>query len=187
MKKRSLATRHLTVTLLVTLTLTLSLSIAAQQGVTPEKSQRSASLETSLGQLERDLKESVALDFRHRFARRTYVRLKQRGGCNISLQVSQVPSSSYVNHPDRPATDLSLAEWRINLTDLDAAEVKVERPANGDYRVIRFATLAGKESIKWNGFGVGDVKWTSGGRLDVGEKQAPQVAAALQQAIVACR
>lgn len=183
MKKTSIATSCL----FVTLTLVLSLEISAQQNARAEKSKGSASLERSLDQLGQGLKESVAIDFRHGYFRRTYVRLKQRGGCNISFQESLVPSSSSVREAFKPATDLSYAEWRVNLTDLEIAEVKIETPAKGDYRAIRFATIGGKESIKWTGFGVGDAGWVSEGRIDIGEKYAPQVAAALEQAIIACR
>lgn len=184
MKKTSLTT----LCLLVTLTLVLSLDISAQQNARAEKSKGSASLERSLDQLGQGLKQSVAIEFRQwHGARKTYVRLKQRDGCNISFQVSQVPSSPYVNEHNQPPPDLSYAEWRVNLSNLDIAEVKIETPAKGDYRVIRFATIEGQETIKWKGFGVGDAGWVSEGRINVGEKDAPQVAAALKQAIIACR
>ena len=175
--------------LFATLTLMPPFDISAQQNAKAEKSKASSPVvERALGQLAEGLKESVATEFRQwNGARKTYVRLKQRGGCNISFQVSQVPSSPYVNGQNQPPPDLSHAEWRVNLSDLDIAEVKIEQPTKGDHRAIRFATIGGRESIKWKGFGVGDVGWVSGGRIDVGEKYAPQIAAALEQAIIACR
>lgn len=180
-------TSFITPCLLVTLILVLSLDIPAQQNARGEKSKRSASVERLLDQLGQELRKSVAIDFGQRYLRRTYVRLKQRDGCNISFQVSQVPSSPYVHEPNKPATDLSNAEWRVNLSDLDIAEVRIETPPKGDYRVIHFATIGGKESIKWKGFGVGDVGWVSRGGINIDEKYAPQVGAALEQAISACR
>ena len=80
-----------------------------------------------------------------------------------------------------------MAEWKVNLSDLDIAELRIETPAKGDYRVIRFATMGSKESIKWKGFGVGEGGWVLEGRLDIGEKVIPQITAALKQAIIACR
>lgn len=166
---------------IVLLTLVLSLDTSAQ------KSTGSGSLERSLDQLGQELKQSVAIDYRQwTGARMTYVRLKQRDGCNISLQVSQVPSNPHVNRGNQAPADLSYAEWRVNLTDLDVAQVKIETPVK-DYRVIRFATSGGKESIRWKGIGAGDAGLVSRGWLDIGEKHAPQVAAALEQAIIACR
>jgi hypothetical protein len=185
MKKTSLTTFYL----LVTLTLALCLDISAQQNARAEKAKENASLERSLDQLGQELKQSVAIQSR-RFngPRKTYVRLKQRDGCNISLQVSQVPSNPYFNQRNQLPPDLSVAEWRLKLSDLDVAEVKIEAPAlEGDYRVIRFATTGGKEVIKWKGFGVGDGGWRSGGWIDIGEKYAHPVAAALTQAIIACK
>lgn len=183
MKKTSIATSCL----LVTLTLLLSLDISAQQNERAKKSKGSASLEGSLDQLGQVLKEGVVIEFNQWTGpRKTYVRLKQRGGCNISFQVSRVPSGSYVNKPNQPE-DLGYAEWRVNLSDLEVAEVKIETPVKGDYRVIRFATLGGKESIKWNGFGVADAGWVSEGRIYISGKYVPRVAAALEQAISACR
>jgi hypothetical protein len=183
MKKRLLITSCL----LVTLTLVLCLDVSAQQNPVPEKSKNSVSLEKSLDQLGEGLRDSVAIDVRLSYVRRTYVRLKERGGCEISFQVSQVPGSPYANQGYKPGPDLSSAEWRVNLSDLNVAEVKIETPAKGDYRVVSFATAGGKESIKWKGFGVGDVRWVSGGRIDISEGHAPKVAAALEQAIIACR
>jgi hypothetical protein len=171
----------------VMLALVLCVSGSAQQSDLKEKTQASASLEMSLDQLKRGLKESVALDFRHGYARRTYVRLKRTDGCNISFQVSQVPGSSKVHEPQQPGSDLSTAEWKVNLSNLDIAEVKIETAVKGDYRVIHFATIGRKESIKWKGFGVGEGGWVSEGRIDIGEKVTPRIAAALQQAIIACR
>jgi hypothetical protein len=75
----------------------------------------------------------------------------------------------------------------MNLSDLDIAEVRIETPAKGDYRVMHFATIGGKEPIKWKGFGVGEGGPVSGGRVDIGEKVAPHIAAALKQAIIACK
>ena len=73
---------------LVALTLGLCLKGTARQGERTEKAQAGAFPEASLDELERRLKESVALDFRNRYARRTYVRLKRKGGCNAVFQVS---------------------------------------------------------------------------------------------------
>ena len=179
MKKISLTTSCL----LVTLTLLLSLDISAQQNDRAKKSKGSASLERSLDQLGQVLKEGVVIEFNQwTGSRKTYVRLKQRGGCNITFQVSVlVPSLA----SEKERTGLSYAEWRVNLSDLDIADVKIETPAKGDYRVMRFATIGSKDSIKWNGFW--DAGWVSEGRFDIEEKYAPQVEAALQQAIIACR
>lgn len=174
--------------LIVTMTVALSFDTAAQQNVRVQKSKGLASLATSLNQLSQELKDSVAIEFRQWYGpRKTYVRLKQRDGCNISFQVSQVPSNGYVNQSNNSVPDLSYGEWRLNLSDLDLAEVKIEIPTNGDYRIIRFATIASKESIKWTGSGVEDAGWVSFGRINIGKKHARQVAAALGQAINACR
>jgi hypothetical protein len=172
---------------LVTLTLVLCLNGAAQKGNRTEKARAGASVEMSLDRLEQELKESVTLDFRMRYPRRTYVRLKRRGGCDITFQVSQVPGSAYVNESSQPGASLSSAEWRVSLSDLDADGVEMDRPEKGDYRVMRFATLGGREAIKLKGFGTGDVRWVREGRIDISEKAAPQVATALRQAIGACR
>jgi hypothetical protein len=187
MKKRAFTT----LCGLVTLTLLLSLhtsaqDISVQQNSREKKPKNVDALESSLAQLEQGLKASVAVDFRQRYARRTYVRLKRRDGCNISFQISYIPGSPYVNQTHKASPDLSYAEWKMNLSDLDIAEVKIERPAKGEYRVIRFATMGGKESLKWEG-GVQDVGWLSRGEIHVGEKEASQIAAALEQAIRACR
>jgi hypothetical protein len=187
MKRRSIITFCLS----VAVALVPNFNIAAQQNAKTEKSTRRASLDSSLGQLGQELKESVAIDFRHGYYRRTFVRLKRRDGCKITFQVSLVPSLSSANEPYIPATGLGYAEWRVNLSDLDVAEVWIEAPGasapKGDDSVIRFATAGGKASIKWNGFGVGDSRWASEGRIDVSEKYAPQVIATLQQAIMACK
>jgi hypothetical protein len=168
------------------LMLVLSLDISAQQNASAEKKDGVA-LARSLDQLGQGLKDSVAVELRQwNGPRKTYVRLKQREGCNITFQVSQVPSNSNVNLQNQLPPNLSYAEWRVNLSDLDIAAVKIEKPAKGDYRFIRFATIGGRESIKWRG-GVGDAGWVSWGRIDIEEKYAPQVAAALEQAIAACR
>lgn len=173
--------------ILVTLTLGLYLNGAAQQGERTKKPQAAVSVEMPLDQLEQRLKESVALDFRQRYTRRTYVRLKRKGGCDVSFQVSQVPGSPYFHDPQKPGPDLSTAEWSVNLSDLDPAGVEIGRPTKGDYRVIRFAALGGREAIKWRGLYVGDIGRMSEGRIDVAEKVAPQIEAALRQAIIACR
>ena len=183
MKKRSVTMPCI----LGLLILVLGVNGSAQQGGLKEKMPASASLELAFDQLKRELKESVALDFRHGYARRTYVRLKRRDGCNITFPVSQAPGNSTVHNPQRPVSDLSMAEWKVNLSDLDIAELRIETPAKGDYRVIRFATMGSKESIKWKGFGVGEGGWVLEGRLDIGEKVIPQITAALKQAIIACR
>ena len=188
MKKRAFATLCLLLTLILVLFLNISAQdVLVQQNAGAQKAKGIDSLESSLVQLELRLKESVAVDFQQSSARRTYVRLKRRSGCNISLHVSHVPGSPYVHEPGKPGPDLSSAEWRMNLADLDSGEIKIERPAKGDYSVIRFATLGGKASIKWKGFGVHDAAWKSHGQIHVGEKDAPLVAAALEQAILACR
>jgi hypothetical protein len=188
MKKTALTTLCLLATLNLVLSLNISArQIAVQQDARAEKSKGGDSLESSLALLEQGLKNTVANDFRQWDTRKTYVRLKRRGGCNIGLQVSLVPGSRYVNQNNKPGPDLSLAEWRVNLSDMDAAAVRIERAVRGDYSVIRFATMGGKESIKWTGFGVQSAGWKSEGQIHVGEKDAPQVAAALEQAIIACR
>ncbi|HUS10238.1 MAG TPA: hypothetical protein VMZ30_07210 [Pyrinomonadaceae bacterium] len=183
MKKTSLTLPFI----LVTLTLGLYLDGAAQQGERTKKPPATISSEMPLEQLEQRLKESVALDFRQWYVRRTYVRLKRKGGCDISFQVSQVPGNPYFHDPQKPGPDLSTAEWSVNLSDLDPVGVEIGRPTKGDYRVIRFAALGGREAIKWRGPGAGEVGRRSEGRFDVGEKVAPQIAAALTQAIIACR
>ena len=82
MKKRSVTMPCI----LGLLILVLGVNGSAQQGGLKEKMPASASLELAFDQLKRELKESVALDFRHGYARRTYVRLKRRDGCNITFQ-----------------------------------------------------------------------------------------------------
>ncbi len=149
--------------------------------------QGSASLEASLDQLEQALKRGAAIDFRMRFPRTTYTRLKRAGGCDISLRESQVPSGPHARDIGRPISDLSSAEWRVNLSGLDPAAVRVEKPSKGDYRIIHFAAAAGKEAIKWGGYGPGDASRVTQGRIYVGEEAAPTVAAALEKAITACR
>jgi hypothetical protein len=177
---------------LITLTFLLSSNTSAQDISVQQNSRAKTlnnvdSLESSLARLEQGLKGSVAVDFRQRYARRTYVRLKRRGGCNISFQISLIPGSPYVNQTHRASPELSSAEWRMNLSDLDSAEVKIEKPEKGDYRVIRFATMGGKASLKWEGFGVQDVGWPSRGEIHVSEKESSHIAAALEQAIRACQ
>lgn len=173
--------------LLVPLSLALTLDISAQQNAGAGKSTMSPNLESLLDQLGRELKESVVIEPRRwGGVRRTYVRLKHRGGCNITFQVSIVPSSPNANQPNRTPPDLSTAEWRVNLSDLDIAQLTIETPAIGDFRVMRFATIGGKESIEWKGFAPGDVGRMSGGWIYIG-RSGLQAAAALEQAIIACR
>jgi hypothetical protein len=183
MKKRSLTAACL----LVTLTLALCLNGAAQKGVRTEKAQAGDSLEMSLDSLEQALKESAALDFRQRYPRTTYTRLKRRGGCDISFQVSLVPGTASGHEPSRSGSELSYSELRMSLSDLDAAGVEVYRPETGDYSIIRFATLGGKEAIKSKDLAPGDVRQSRIGRLYVGENVAPRIVTALQQAITACK
>jgi hypothetical protein len=160
---------------------------AARQAGGQKGVKAGASLETALDQLEQGLKRSVAIDFRMRYPRRTYTRLKRAGGCDIDLRESQVPGGPHARDVGNPIADLSSAEWRVNLSELDPAGVKVEKPAKGDYRVIRFAAAEGKKAIKWSGYGPGAGGWTAEGRIYVGGDVAPEVATAFEKAITACR
>ena len=176
-----------TSSLIITMILALSVNAVAQQSVV-EQSKNPSSLTTSLKQLSEGLKESVAIRSRREYGpQKTYVRLKQRDGCNISFQVSLVPSNAHVHQGNEVPPPLSHAEWRLNLADLDLSQLKIDMPPNADFRIIHFATIASKESIEWTGFGVGDAKRVSLGEIDVDEKHASQVAAALGGAIKACR
>lgn len=159
-----------------------ALQAAGQEGV-----KAGASLEAALDQLEQALKRGVALDFRMRYPRRTYTRLKREGGCDIALRESQVPGGVNTSGSGVPVADLSSAEWRVNLSGLDPAGFKVEKPAKGDYRVIRFAAAGGKEAIKRQGFAPGDGGRVTEGRIYVGGDVASEVAAALEKAVNACR
>ena len=172
---------------LAALALTFSTYGSARQTGGREGVRAGAPLEAALDRLEQALKRGVALDFRMRYPRRTYTRLKRAGGCDIGLRESQVPGGASARDFGRPVAELSSAEWRMNLSDLDPAGVKVEKPAKGDYRVIRFAAAGGKETIKRQGFGPGDGGWVTEGLIYVGGDVAPEVAAALEKAITACR
>ncbi|HLM57404.1 MAG TPA: hypothetical protein VK422_14920 [Pyrinomonadaceae bacterium] len=146
-----------------------------------------ASLEASLDQLEQALKRGAAIDFRMRYPRTTYTRLKRAGGCDISLRESQVPGGAHARDVGNPVTDLSSAEWRVNLSGLDPAGVRVEKPSKGDYRIIHFAAAAGREAIRREGYWPGDAGRIAEGRIYVGEGAASAVATALEKAISACR
>lgn len=172
---------------LAALALAFSTSGFARQTGGREGVRAGASLEASLDQLEQALKKSVALDFRMRYPRRTYTRLKREGGCNISLRESQVPGGAHARDVGNPVADLSSAEWRVDLSGLDPAGVRVEKPAKGDYRVIHFAAAAGKEGIKREGYWPGDAGRIAEGRIYVGEDVASAVATALEKAVTACR
>lgn len=170
--------------LLVTLTLVLTLNVSAQQNAQVRQQKSSASLERSLAQLGQGLKQSVVSDLNQWTGpKKTYVRLKQRGGCAISFQVSEVPSVIYAT--SRQAVDLSVWELKVNLGELENSEIVL--PLQGDYKVILFSTIGGKESIRRTGVGVDVGRWSSVERIKIEEKYASQVAAALQQAIIACR
>lgn len=172
---------------LAALALAFSANGSAGQTGRREGVKAGASLETSLDQLEQALKSGAAIDFRMRYPRTTYTRLKRAGGCDISLRESQVPSGPHARATGSPITDLGSAEWRVNLSGLDPAAVRVEKPSKGDYRIIHFAAAAGKDAIKWGGYAPGDASRVTQGRIYVGEEAAPAVAAALEKAIAACR
>jgi hypothetical protein len=172
---------------LAALALAFSTYGPARQAGGQEGVKAGASLEAALDQLEQGLKRGVAIDFRMRYPRRTYTRLRRAGGCDIGFRESQVPGGALTSDPGRPVEDLSSAEWRVNLSELDPAGVKVEKPAKGEYRVIRFAAAGGKEAIRRQGFGPGDGGWVTEGRIYVGGDVASEVAAALEKAITACR
>lgn len=164
-----------------------SLAGASAAGTGRQENGRAGSqLEASLDELEQALKKSAALDFRQRYARRTYTRLKRAGGCEVGFVVSYVPGGAIASQPGQPAADLSRDEWRVNLSGLDRGGVTVEKPAEGDYRIVRFAALGGGEAIRRVGQAVTDGGPAPEGRLYVGEKEAPAVAAALERAIGAC-
>lgn len=168
--------------------LALSLYVSAQQDGQRETGKGNASLEAALGQLGRALKASVVFDSGMRYGRRT-VSLKRAGArCDISFQAMKYPRS-YVNESREQSSlpDFSYSEWKIKLSDLDPDKVAVENSAIGDQRVVRFATLAGKETIRLEGSTEQRVKTLSKGSIDVSTKMAAQVAAALEQAIIACR
>ena len=171
---------------LVALTLAFFTYGSARPAGGQEGVKAGASLEAALDQLEQALKKSVAIDVRMRYPRRTYTRLKRAGGCDIVFRESQVPGGSIASDPGRPVADLSSAEWRVNLSSLDPAGVKVDKTSKGEYRVIRFAAAGGKETIRRQGFGPGDGGWLSEGRIYVGGEVASEVAAALEKAITAC-
>lgn len=182
MKRFSLAMSCVVVGLALASSAGASAGLAGRQ----ENAGAGSRLEASLDELEGALKGSVALDFRQRYARRTYTRLKREGGCRVSFAVSRVPGGAIVSDPDRPAGDLSYEVWKVNLSGLDRGGVAVETPSKGDYRLVRFAALAGEEAIKLEGRAVGESGWAAEGRLYVGEKDAAAVAAALEGAISAC-
>ncbi len=185
MKKRAPAVAYI----LVALMLASPAAVPAQKNGRAEGAPADASLEASLDRLERELRGSVAVDFRQRYARRTYVRLKRRGGCDVSFRVSDDPPGRGLSESATPAYahPHPYAELRVSLSDLDPYGVRVERSAKGDYAVISFATLGGKESIRWEDFERQKAGWLSGGRIEVGGKDAPRVAEALGQAIASCR
>ena len=172
---------------LAALALAFSTYGSARQASGQEGVKAGASLEAALDQLEQGLKRSVALDFRMRYPRRTYTRLKRAGGCDIGFRETQVPGGVNARDSGRPVADLSSAELRVNLSGLDPAGVRVEEHAKGDYRVIRFAAAGGQKAIKRQGFGSGDGGWLTVGRIYVGGDVASEVAAALEKAINACR
>ena len=70
----------------------------------------------------------------------------------------------------------------MNLADVE--KVSIVLPYQG-ITGHSLDTIGGKESIKWAGLAAGDGP-SSVGRIDVAEKHAAQVAAALEQAIIAC-
>lgn len=172
---------------LAALALVFSASGSAQQTGRKEGVRAGGSLESSLDQLEEALKRSVALDFRMRYPRRTYTRLRRASGCDIGFRESQVPSGPRARAVGTPIVDLSAAELKVDLSGLDPAGVEVETPAKGDYRIIHFAAAEGRKAIKWTGYGPGDSGWLTEARIYVGEDVAPAVAAALEKAINACR
>ena len=172
---------------LAALALAFSTSGFARQTGGREGVRAGASLEASLDQLEQALKRGAAVDFRMRYPRTTYTRLKRAGGCDISLRESQVPSGPNARDIGSPISDLGSAEWRMNLSGLDPAGVRIEKPSKGDYRIIHFAAAAGKEAIKREGYGPGDASRVTQGRIYVGEDVASAVATSLEKAIAACR
>lgn len=171
---------------LVTLALGLCLDAAARQGRQSGKEQARASLEASLDQLERGLKEGAALAPGYHYPQTTRVRLKRSGGCNVSFRVSKTPGSLYGNDP-RLASELDTQELRVNLSGLDPASVELLKPnGGGNFLIVRFSALGGKEAIRRKG-SVYNKERTAAGQIDVEEKAAPQVAEALRQAITACK
>ena len=101
MKKISL----ITLCLLATLSLGFALNISAQENARTEKAKGNTPLATSLDQLGQELKQSTAIRLNQwTGSRKTYVRLKHSGGCDISFQVSHVPSVIYADN--RRSVDL---------------------------------------------------------------------------------
>jgi hypothetical protein len=68
---------------------------------------------------------------------------------------------------------------------LDIAQLTMGTPATGNFQIMRFATIGGKESIKWQGYAPGDVAWVSKGWVYIGGSGS-EVVAAFEQAIKAC-
>lgn len=183
MKMRSLASSCI----LVTLTLGLCLSGIARQGGQAAKAQTHASLDASLDQIERGLKDGAAVNPGYRSQQVTRVRLKRSGGCQVSFQVSLTPGTLSERYPYAPVNDIDTREMVVNLSELDAAGVELIKPNRGDFTIVGFSTLGGKEAIRVKGYGVYDSGRVAASRISVSKKAAPQVAEALRQAITACK
>jgi hypothetical protein len=182
MKKKSLAA----LCILITLTIGLCLNVVARQGGQAAKAQARASLDASLDQLERGLKEGASINIGYRYVRRTYVRLKRSGGCAVSFRVTRSPGYVLGRSTSEPAEELTSEEWRVNLSELDPAKVELFGPNDGNFTTVQFSALSGKEAIRLKG-NVYNSGTVAVGRFQINEKVAPQVAEALRQAITACK
>ena len=179
--KRSLTAGYL----VVALAFLLSPPAIAQQGRADQKS--ASALSSILAELNERFKEGGVLQ-QSEFTglRRSLVRFKQREGCEVTIQVSQVPSRASAQN-NRAATELTVEEWRVNLSDLDADQVKIEKMPRADYRAIRFTTRDNKELIEWRGIPPGDrPSKLSTERLVIAQEQSSSAAALLIQAIQMC-
>jgi hypothetical protein len=83
--------------------------------------------------------------------------------------------------------DFSSEQLTVNLSGLDRNGVGVEKPVKGDDRIIHVTALGGQQAIKWESSRLGDSGWLAEGRIYVGGGDAAAIAAALEQAIIACQ